>query len=86
MVLNADVVGYSVLISDDFESTTAMMERYRHLVDSKIARSDGTLIDFVEDNFKAAFEDAGYALQTAIAIPAEIEIANAELRGPQTIF
>jgi adenylate cyclase len=85
VVLNADVVGYSMLMSDDFDSTTATMERYRQLVDSKIAESGGTLIDFVGDNFMAAFEDARDAVQTAIAIAAEIEIANADTTGPRKV-
>ena len=37
VILNADVVGYSRLVSDDFESTTATMEKYRKLVDTRIA-------------------------------------------------
>ena len=85
VVLNADVVGYSMLMSEDFESTTATMVRYRQLVDSKIAESGGTLIDFVGDNFMAAFEDARDAVQTAIAIAAEIEIANADNAGPRKV-
>ena len=85
VVLNADVVGYSMLMSDDFESTTATMVRYRQLVDSKITESGGTLIDFVGDNFMAAFEDAREAVQTAIAIAAEIEIANADIIGPRKV-
>ena len=72
-------------MSEDFESTTATMVRYRQLVDSKIAESGGTLIDFVGDNFMAAFEDARDAVQTAIAIAAEIEIANADNAGPRKV-
>ena len=74
-----------MLMSDDFDSTTATMERYRQLVDSKIAESGGTLIDFVGDNFMAAFEDARDAVQTAIAIAAEIEIANADTTEPRKV-
>jgi len=85
VVLNADIVGYSMLMSDDFESTTATMERYRQLVDSKIVEIGGTLIDFVGDNFMAAFEDARDAVQTAIAIAAEIETANADTNGLRKI-
>jgi TolB-like protein len=61
------------------------MVRYRQLVDSKITESGGTLIDFVGDNFMAAFEDAREAVQTAIAIAAEIEIANADIIGPRKV-
>ena len=85
VVLNADVVGYSMLMSDDFESTTATMVRYRQLVDSKIAESGGRLIDFVGDNFMAAFDDARDAVQTAIDIAAEIEIADADNTGPRKV-
>ena len=58
VILNADVVGYSRLLSDDFESTTATMEEYRQLVGARIADGGGTLVDFVGDNFMAAFEDS----------------------------
>jgi len=85
VVFNADVVGYSGLMSDDFESTTSTMVAYRQLVDSKIAEGGGTLIDFVGDNFMAAFEDARSAVQTAIAIAAKIEIANTHIAGPRQI-
>lgn len=85
VVLNADVVGYSRLMSDDFESTTATMVRYRQLVDSKIAEGGGTLVDFVGDNFMATFEDARDAVQTAIAIATKFEIENADIPGPRQV-
>jgi len=85
VVLNADVVGYSRLMSDDFESTTATMVRYRQLVDSKIAEGGGTLVDFVGDNFMATFEDAKDTVQTAIAIATKFEIENADIPGPRQV-
>ena len=85
MALNADVVGYSRLVSDDLESTTAAMLRIRQLVDSKITEGGGTLVDFIGDNFMAAFEDAVDAVKSAIAIAAEIEIANIDIPGPRQI-
>ena len=85
VVLNADVAGYSRLMSDDFESTTATMVRYRQVVDSKIAESGGTLVDFVGDNFMATFEDAREAVQTAIAIATKFEIENADIPGPRQV-
>jgi adenylate cyclase len=78
VALNADVVGYSRLISDDSESTMAAMDNYRQLVDAAISESGGTLVDFVGDNFMAAFDAAKNAVQTAIAIASEIERANAD--------
>ena len=85
VILNADVVGYSRLLSDDFESTTTAMMVYRQLVDAKIAENDGTLIDFVGDNFMAAFKTARAAIQTAIAITVSIENANASTPGPRQV-
>jgi len=85
VVLNADIADYSRLLSDDFESTTATMDAYRRLVDAEIAKNGGTLLDFVGDNFMAAFEEARPAVQTAIAIAAEIERANADTPGPRQL-
>jgi len=85
VALNADVVGYSRLVSDDLESTTAAMLRIRQLVDSKITEGGGTLVDFIGDNFMAAFEDAMDAVKSAIAIAAEIEIANIDIPKPRQI-
>lgn len=79
VALNADVVGYSKLMSDDFESTTETMDKYRRLVDAKVAESSGILIDFVGDNFMAVFDTARDAVQTAIAITTEIERANIDI-------
>jgi len=76
VVLNADVVGYSRLVADDFTSTSAAMEDYRKLVAAKIAASNGTLIDFIGDNFMAAFNAAIDAVQAAIAIASDVEHAN----------
>jgi class 3 adenylate cyclase/TolB-like protein len=79
VALNADVVGYSKLMSDDVETTTATMAKYRKLVTSTINENGGTLIDFVGDNFMAAFDDTRAAVQTAITITSEIERANVDI-------
>lgn len=36
VALNADIVGYSRLLADDFEATTTAVEEARHLIDEKI--------------------------------------------------
>lgn len=77
--LNADVAGYSRLISDYFESTTAAMADHRELVTAEVEKSGGRLIDFVGDNFMAAFEKARSAVQAAIAIATEIDRTNADI-------
>ena len=35
MALNADIVGYSKLLADDFEATAAAMEDYHQLVQER---------------------------------------------------
>jgi len=79
VALNADIVGYSKLLADDFEATTAAMEEYHHLVERRIAESGGTLVNFVGDNFMAVFDSATDAMRTSIAISAEIEDKNTDL-------
>jgi len=79
VALNADVVGYSRLLADDFDTTTATMEAYRHLVEATIESEDGTLVNFVGDNFMAVFEAATNAVRAAISIASEIEMRNADV-------
>jgi adenylate cyclase len=76
VALNADVVGYSRLLADDFEATTSTMEDLDSLVRRNLDESNGTLVNFVGDNFMAVFEDAIEAIRVAIAITADIEARN----------
>ncbi|MGA7228993.1 MAG: adenylate/guanylate cyclase domain-containing protein [Acidimicrobiia bacterium] len=85
VALNADVVGYSRLMADDFERTTSTIEEYRQLVDQKVAENSGTLVNFVGDNFMAVFADPRDAVATAIAITTEIETRNANLPQAQHV-
>ena len=77
VALNADVVGYSRLIADDLEATTATMDEYRDLVERRVRENGGTLVNFVGDNFMAVFVGAVDAMRTAIAITTEIETGSA---------
>ena len=79
VALNADIVGYSKLLADDFEATTAAMAEYQHLVEKRIAESGGNLVNFVGDNFMAVFDNATDAMRTSISISAEIEDKNTDL-------
>ena len=79
VALNADVVGYSRLVADDLEATTATMDEYRDLAESRVNENGGTLVNFVGDNFMAVFADTMDAIRTAIAITTEIETRNATL-------
>ncbi len=78
VALNADVVGYSRLIADDFESTTATMTEYHQLVETVLAADGGTLANFVGDSFMAVFDDVSSAMQAAIGITTEVEDRNAD--------
>nr|MDJ0499047.1 tetratricopeptide repeat protein [Acidimicrobiia bacterium] len=79
VALNADVVGYSALVADDVDATSATMTEYRTLVEAHIAESGGTLASFVGDSFMAIFDDAMAGLRTAIAITTAVETSNAAL-------
>ena len=81
VALNADVVGYSRLIADDLEATTATMDEYRELVASRVSENIGTLVNFVGDNFMAVFANAMDAIRTAIAKAVEKTTADAVEAG-----
>jgi TolB-like protein len=70
-------LGYSRLIADDFETTTATMTEYHALVDSTLEAEGGTLANFVGDSFMAVFDDAASAIRAAIGLTTEIEDRNA---------
>ena len=79
MAINADIVGYSRLIADDFDTTTATMSDYRHLVGDAVSEAGGSLPQFVGDNFMALFDNAQDAVRTAIAISKKIEARSSDL-------
>ncbi len=76
VALNADVVGYSKLLADDFQRTTTRMEEIRALVTEEVSQGAGTLIDFTGDNFMALFEGATSAVRTAISIASTLALRN----------
>lgn len=85
VALNADVVGYSRLMADDFQATTRTMGEYQDLVEEKVEGAGGTLVAFVGDNFMAIFERPTDAMAAAIAISTEIEARNADLPGHRQV-
>ena len=66
-------------MADDFNSTTAVMGEFRHIVAEKVAESDGTLVNFVGDNFMAVFDDPKDVKKAAIGISGAIEARNADI-------
>lgn len=79
VALNADVVGYSRLMADDFDTTTAAVTKLRRLVADRVSANGGILANFVGDNFMAVFDDARQAVQAAISITTAVEAANVDL-------
>jgi adenylate cyclase len=87
VALNADVVGYSRLMADDFEFTTEVVESYRRLVEENVVTNRGTLVNFVGDSFMAVFDGAADALHAAIGISTAVAIENADRpRHRQVVF
>ncbi|MGF1618385.1 MAG: adenylate/guanylate cyclase domain-containing protein [Acidimicrobiia bacterium] len=86
VALNADVVGYSALMADDFETTTSAMGDIRRIVEENVTGIRGTLVNFVGDNFMAVFADSKDAMQSAIAITRALEAYNGEGQARQLRF
>jgi len=76
VAVNGDIVGYSRLLADDYETTTATMAAHRQLIDDQLGLHNGEMANFVGDSFMAVFDTAIDAVQAAIAITAAIEAAN----------
>ncbi len=76
VALNADVVGFSRLMADDFETTTTAMEDYHGLVEREVSENGGVIVNFAGDNFMAAFDEATDAMRVAIAITTAVEERN----------
>lgn len=86
VALNADVVGYSRLLSEDIESMTAKMNEYRRLVGDNVNQRGGSLVDFVGDNFMAVFDGVENAVQAAIAIASQIENSTVGTPGHRQVL
>lgn len=76
VALNADIVGYSQLMADDFEATSKAMKENRSVVEEEVALGGGEIANFVGDSFMAVFSDAKSAVQAAISITTSIEHRN----------
>ncbi len=74
--LNADVVGYSRLLADDFDATSEAMTHARTVVEKETTAHHGTLVNFVGDNFMAVFENVRDGTDAAITIATALEHAN----------
>jgi adenylate cyclase len=77
--LNADIVGYSRLLADDYDATTERVSELRSLVHDAVESAGGTVANFVGDNFMAVFPTSDAAVATAIGITRQIEERNADV-------
>jgi TolB-like protein/class 3 adenylate cyclase/Tfp pilus assembly protein PilF len=76
-ILNADVVGYSRLMSQDEDDTVEMLTTLRRRVGEIVPRHHGRLVDFSGDNFLAQFPTALESVRCALAIREAVAEANA---------
>lgn len=68
VMLNADIVGYSRLVADDQQAAIELLDHYQVAIDRIVPANHGSVVNFVGDNFLAAFERVTDALAAAIAI------------------
>ena len=79
VALNGDVVGYSRLLADDRDETTATMRRFFKIIESRVSEVAGTIVDMAGDNFMAVFDDAMDAMRCAVAITTNLEELNRDV-------
>lgn len=84
--LNADVVNYSRMLADDFDATSHAMTVARQVVEKAVSERNGTLVNFVGDNFMAAFDSAVDGIQAAVDITTALEAEKIMVAGTQFRF
>ncbi|GMQ86338.1 MAG: adenylate/guanylate cyclase domain-containing protein [Acidimicrobiia bacterium] len=77
--LHGDVAGYSRLIADNEIETHQTLQTYRRRIEQETGARNGTLEQFVGDEFLAIFPDARSALEAALDIQRHIAEGNAGL-------
>jgi class 3 adenylate cyclase len=85
VALNGDIVSYSQLLAEDHDSTRAIVEAFQQLVTGHISANNGTLVNFVGDNFMAVFSNVSEALQTAISVTSEIERRDPRISSSEKV-
>jgi len=73
VVLSADAVGYSRLMSEDDAATIAALGEARALFRERIAAGEGRVVDTAGDSVLAVFGSVVEALRAAVEIQAELE-------------
>ena len=76
-ILNGDIVGYSRLMAQDEDATIGAVTALRGRTDSTVTEHQGSLVDFIGDNFLAQFSSALASVRCAQAIQTGLEALNA---------
>ncbi len=85
-ILNADVKGYSRLMTDNEEDTVRTIIAYREVFKTLIHEYKGRVVDSPGDNILAEFVSIAGALQCAWDIQQEIKSRNADLPENRRMF
>ncbi|MCH8129026.1 MAG: hypothetical protein IIC70_03890 [Acidobacteria bacterium] len=78
-VLHGDVAGYSRLTADNEIETHQTLQTYRRSIEEETGARDGSVEQFVGDEFLAVFPDERSALEAALQIQRRIADGNASL-------
>ena len=78
-VLHGDVAGYSKLTADNEIETHQTLQTYRRIIEEETGARDGSVQQFVGDEFLAVFPDERSALEAALDIQRHIADGNARL-------
>jgi len=78
-ILNADVKGYSRLMSEDERGTVRTLNAYKEVMTGLIQHHRGRVVDAPGDNVLAEFGSVVDAVECAVEIQKELKTRNAEL-------
>jgi class 3 adenylate cyclase len=78
-VMSADVKGYSRLMEADEVATISTLKRYRQVVDRRVKRYRGRVVDSPGDNILSEFGSVHDAVRCAFAVQREVAESNATL-------
>ena len=78
-ILSADVKGYSLLMSEDEETTVRTLNSYREVISILVKDHNGRVIDSPGDNILAEFASVVDAMRCAWNVQQEIKSRNNEL-------
>jgi adenylate cyclase len=79
VVLAADVVGYSRLMSENEEATLETLATYQEVVGGMVAAHQGRVFGMAGDSIMAAFDSAVQAVRCAVEIQRGLQRRNVDL-------